>query len=258
MHGYPDLRTTQIADRLLQACAKVTIGSLDTHVLNADPPTTLNGSLNMSGLDVESRISGPPPDADGFLDASVLAKSGVNDGLSEVNEDRNMSSGSRISKEASAPASTDSWSGASPASDALVETSVEILEQSSDMVAARVSDESGSENRVGTSTTRLARERGRPRFRDSPIRSRGPRLTARDWSFMPGRRNKRRLHNLATRISYSDEGEVDVPPEKNKKATGHRWRTREARKLKFVDDGSMVSRINMDSGEVVGREGGNL
>ena len=47
-----------------------------------------------------------------------------------------------------------------------------------------------------------------------------------------------------------------MPPEQNRKATGLRWKAREPRKLNFVDDGIMVARINMDSGLVVGREGG--
>ena len=72
---------------------------------------------------------------------------------------------------------------------------------------------------------------------------------------MPGWRNRRRRRNLARRICYSDERELDVQPEKNKKSTGLRWKAREARKLKFVDDGIMVARMNMDSGEVVGMEG---
>ena len=56
--------------------------------------------------------------------------------------------------------------------------------------------------------------------------------------------------------SYSDEGEMDVPPEVNKKATGLRWKPRETRKLKFVDDGMMIAKLNMDSGVAVGRDGG--
>ena len=117
-------------------------------------------------------------------------------------------------------------------------------------------DASGSEARVDMPTPIAGQERGRPRLRDTPVSARGPRLTARDWSFMPGRRNRRRRRNLARRISYSDEGEVDVLPEINKKATGLRWKPREARKLKFVDDGTMVAKLNMESGECVGRDGG--
>ena len=56
--------------------------------------------------------------------------------------------------------------------------------------------------------------RGRPRERHSPIRRRGPRLTNRDWSFMPGRRNRRRRRDLMRRILYSDEGEVSIEEEK--------------------------------------------
>ena len=105
---------------------------------------------------------------------------------------------------------------------------------------------------TSTPTTR----RGRPTFRESPLRPRGPRMTARDWSFMPGRRNRRRRRNLQRRISYSDEGEVSVAPEVNLRATGLRWKARKARKLKFVDDGLIVTKINMRSG-TERREGGN-
>ena len=73
-------------------------------------------------------------------------------------------------------------------------------------------------------STPIRRGRGRPRFRQSPVRERGPRLTVRDWSFMPGRRNCRRGRNLKNRISHSDEGEMIVHPEMNKKKTGLRWR----------------------------------
>ena len=47
---------------------------------------------------------------------------------------------------------------------------------------------------------------------------------------------------------------MDVPPERSRKS-GLRWSAREARKLKFVDDGIMVARINMESGVMVGMEG---
>ena len=55
---------------------------------------------------------------------------------------------------------------------------------------------------------------------------------------------------------YSDEEEVDVPPERNRRATGLRWKARKPRKLKFVDDGMIVAKINMDSGEQVNMVGG--
>ena len=100
-----------------------------------------------------------------------------------------------------------------------------------------------------TSTPKL-RPRGRPRVRESPVRRRGPRLTVRDWSLMPGRRNRRRRRNLMRRISYSDEGEVSIEPEKNKKKTGLRWKALKPTKLKFVDDGMILSKINMDSAAV--------
>ena len=99
-------------------------------------------------------------------------------------------------------------------------------------------------------------ERGRPTFRASPLAPRGPRLTARDWSFMPGRRNRRRRRNLMRRINYTDEGEVTLLEEINKKATGLRWKARRAKTLKFVDDGMFLTKINMDSAAVtVGQPG---
>ena len=100
-----------------------------------------------------------------------------------------------------------------------------------------------------TSTPLLGR--GRPRLRESPLHSRGPRLTNRDWSFMPGRSNRRRRRNLQRRVNYSDEGEGLIAPEVNKKATGLRWRARDARKLKYVDDGVIACKINMQSGKIL-------
>ena len=64
---------------------------------------------------------------------------------------------------------------------------------------------------------------------------------------MPGRKNRRRRRNLKKRISYSDEGEQTVPEEPNKKATGLRWKKKKARKFKFVDDGMIVTKANMDN-----------
>ena len=99
--------------------------------------------------------------------------------------------------------------------------------------------------------------RGRPRFRDSPIRSRGPRLTLRDVSFLLGRRNRRRRRNLNKKvINYSDEGEVFIAEEKNKKKTGLRWKARPPRKLKFVDNGMILAKVNMDSADVCPCPGG--
>ena len=110
------------------------------------------------------------------------------------------------------------------------------------------SDEEPSVAATSTPITALG-DRGRARIRESPIR-RGPRLSVRDWSFMPGRRNRRRRRNLRKRISYSDEGECTVPLELNKKATGLRWKAKRARKFKYVDDGMIVTKVNMDSGVV--------
>ena len=52
------------------------------------------------------------------------------------------------------------------------------------------------------------------------------------------------------KINYLDEGELTVVPEVNRKRTGLRWKARKPRKLKFVDDGLLLSKINMDSGDV--------
>ena len=64
---------------------------------------------------------------------------------------------------------------------------------------------------------------------------------------MPGRRNARRRRNLQRRINYTEEGEQLVIKEANKKATGLRWKAWDPVTLKFVDDGMMMSKINMDS-----------
>ena len=54
-------------------------------------------------------------------------------------------------------------------------------------------------------------------------------------------------------VTYSDEGEMTIPEETNKRATGLRWRVKRPRKLKFVDDGMILSKINMDSAITVHR-----
>ena len=41
-----------------------------------------------------------------------------------------------------------------------------------------------------------------------------------------------------------------VPLELNKKATGFRWKPKKVRKFKYVDDGMIVTKVNMDSGVV--------
>ena len=93
------------------------------------------------------------------------------------------------------------------------------------------------------------RERtSRPVSRISPIARGGPRLRDPGASFevgRPGRKKKRRT--LARRIIYSSEGEMEVPLEVDRKKTGLRWRATRPRKYKFVDDGMIVAKINMDS-----------
>ena len=81
-------------------------------------------------------------------------------------------------------------------------------------------------------------------------------MTVRDWSFMPGRRNRKRRRNLARRINYSDEGELTIGQEVNRKATGLRWRARRPRALKFVDDGMTLCKVNMDAGQLNGSVSG--
>ena len=53
-------------------------------------------------------------------------------------------------------------------------------------------------------------------------------------------------------MSYLDEGEVSISPEVNKRATGFRWKAKPAKKKKYVDDGIISCKINMQTGEVVG------
>ena len=99
---------------------------------------------------------------------------------------------------------------------------------------------------MGDSTSTLIAVRSRrPRFQESPLTRRGPRLTVRDWSFMPGRCNRRRQRNLQRRILYSDEEEMDVAPEVKRKVTGFRRKARPVRSFKFVDDSLRMS-LNRD------------
>ena len=77
------------------------------------------------------------------------------------------------------------------------------VERESEGLASSSESDGGGQG-VQTSTPIVGRV-GRPRIRDSPLRPRGPRLTARDWSFMPGRRNRRRRRNLQRTERESDE-----------------------------------------------------
>ena len=83
-------------------------------------------------------------------------------------------------------------------------------------------------------STPVSAGRGRPVLKMSPLLQRGPRLTNRDWSYMPGRRN-------------TDEGEISLVPEINKKKTGLRWKQVPSNVLKFVDDGMILTKACMDS-----------
>ena len=44
---------------------------------------------------------------------------------------------------------------------------------------------------------------------------------------------------------------MTISPEKNKKKTGLRWKAKDPRSLKYVDDNLMASKINMDSAMVI-------
>ena len=55
---------------------------------------------------------------------------------------------------------------------------------------------------------------------------------------------------MRRKIVYSDEGELTIPVELNKKKTGLRWKAKPPASMKFVDDNIIVSKINMDSAAV--------
>ena len=55
------------------------------------------------------------------------------------------------------------------------------------------------------------------------------------------------------KINYTDEEELTVPEEENKKKTGLRLKKKKPRKFKYVDDGMICSKINMDSAVVLDR-----
>ena len=182
-------------------------GSLDARSLDGLSPNYVSGgSLDVCSLDgslgAGSRMSGPP--------ASTRDDSHRGKGPHRQCDGSPISGAPPLSESSDSPLDTSSDSNASSSV-----PSFEMSERCSDPCA---SDESRSIIRDGTSTPMEGKTRGRSRIRDSPVRPRGPRLTARDWSFMPGRRNRRRHRNLARKIIYFDEGEVDVPPEKNKKS----------------------------------------
>ena len=71
-------------------------------------------------------------------------------------------------------------------------------------------------------------------------------MTVRDWSFMLGRSIRRR-RRICRGKKYKDEGELDIVAEVNVRATGLRWKARTA--LKFVDDGLILTKVNMRSGK---------
>ena len=111
--------------------------------------------------------------------------------------------------------------------------------------------DSQPESTFGESTP-VAERRGRPVWRETPVRRGGPRLREVDRSINPGRPDRRRKRrNLNRRIIYSSEEELAVPEEVDKKKTGLRWKTKRPRKFKFVDDGMIVSKINMETGQRV-------
>ena len=44
---------------------------------------------------------------------------------------------------------------------------------------------------------------------------------------------------------------MTVLPEVNEKKTGLRWKSKKPRNLKFVEDGMILSKINVDSADIV-------
>ena len=63
----------------------------------------------------------------------------------------------------------------------------------------------------------------------------------RDFVFLPVARNNAR----AVRLDFSTVGESDVPPEAPTKSTNWKWIPRDPRVFKFVDDGTILSKVNM-------------
>ena len=57
------------------------------------------------------------------------------------------------------------------------------------------------------------------------------------------------------KINYTDEGEFLISPEKNRRATGLRWKAKPPRSLKYVDDNLIATKINMQTGQDLGRDG---
>jgi hypothetical protein len=64
----------------------------------------------------------------------------------------------------------------------------------------------------------------------------------RQFSFEEGARNMRRIR--ARRLSFNAMQEV-VPPEPPGKAGTWKWKAKEPRKFKFIDDGTFISKVNM-------------
>ena len=62
----------------------------------------------------------------------------------------------------------------------------------------------------------------------------------------------RRRRNPRRKINYTEEGEISIRPEKNKKATGLRWKRKDPRTFKFVDDGMTAAKLNMQTAEQTG------
>ena len=118
--------------------------------------------------------------------------------------------------------------------------------QGTDTVGWEVSSSPGSGSGVRIRALTPVAGAAQPDFGSTPIRAEGPKL--RDWSYLPGRRNRRR--GMRRRIDYSDEGEITVVQETNKKKTGLRWKAKTPASMKFVDDNIILSKINMDSATV--------
>ena len=67
--------------------------------------------------------------------------------------------------------------------------------------------------------------------------------------FLPERNQRRAARALpgARRIAYSSEEEEDVPPEGS--AKNLKWRDREQRIFKYIDDNLQINRVSMEHAE---------
>jgi len=95
---------------------------------------------------------------------------------------------------------------------------------------------------AGTRTS-ISEDFGTPSRTDIRIRN-NLRRVGESFRFLPEARNVRRLLNPV-------EGEVPVPPEPPTGNTNWRWQEKHARVLKYVDDGTILSKVNMANCDMI-------